>query len=313
MFRDIVAHVSPFALRLVLKQWEKVQAGVLNQCTNVFTTTSGLPCAHRIRNRMGESNGAGIVRLRDIHPHWRFEKPASHLTRGHVNELEDDDNIDPLLTIQEPAIAHTKGRPRGQQELPTRAEVSAQRSTQRNPSHFEQVEQYLTQRSSDNPSPRVGTPSRRGTRGGATPSRRGTGGGGATPTRGSPLANTSEAAERMRAEADAPEWRPTLGMSPGRDTPPAAGRDTPSVAPRGRGIGGSFLSRPARRRPAPLPEPVAPAALPDMGAQPTPGLPLVRATIRPIPRPAGRGYGTPPAPQARSTGGYRGVYDPDAW
>lgn len=44
--------------------------------------------------------------------------------------------------------ARTKGRPTPPRELPTGAEVAAEQWTRRRPSHFEQLEQYLIQRSS---------------------------------------------------------------------------------------------------------------------------------------------------------------------
>lgn len=103
------------------------------------------------------------------------------LTQAHINELEDDDHLDPLLNAQKPDVAHSKGRLRGPRELPTRAELAAQQTTQRDPIQFEAIEQYLTQRISDTPLPRVNLLRRPGgssggVREGSTP----------TPTRGGP-------------------------------------------------------------------------------------------------------------------------------
>jgi len=77
--------------------------------------------------------------------------------------------------------ARTKGRPTGPRGLPTRAELAPEQSTRRRPSHFEQAEEYLTQRSSgtSSKSSRTSTPRSRAStprareaatpRGGATP------------------------------------------------------------------------------------------------------------------------------------------------
>ena len=78
----------------------------------------------KIKARIQEG---GILRLDDVHPHWRFTKPASSMTRQHV--IDDEPNIVLLLLVQDPAIARPKGRPRGPRELPTRAELIAERST----------------------------------------------------------------------------------------------------------------------------------------------------------------------------------------
>ena len=50
IFRDLHAKVTPFALRRILPQWRLLtsNATVLPRCTNAFTTSMGLPCAHRI-------------------------------------------------------------------------------------------------------------------------------------------------------------------------------------------------------------------------------------------------------------------------
>ena len=143
LFRDIIAHVTPFALHRILDQYKKINEEPKN-CTNSFTTVSGLPCVYRIKARISE--GAGTIQIEDISSHWRFKKPAAYCTRKTLSEIEElQQPIDPLLSVHEPAVVRTKGRPKGPQELPTRAEF--EKSTQREPSQFEQVERYLTQRS----------------------------------------------------------------------------------------------------------------------------------------------------------------------
>ena len=61
--------------------------------------------------------------------------------------INNEPDIDPLLLIQDPAIARPKGRPQGPRELPTRAELFAKRSTQRQTLQFERIESYLLQQS----------------------------------------------------------------------------------------------------------------------------------------------------------------------
>ena len=82
--------------------------------------------------------------------------------------------INPLLTILEPAVTRPKGRPTGPQELPTRAELALERSTRRNPSEFERVEDRLAQQSSQS----------------TATSRRGRGRGGGGGVRGGSMAYT---------------------------------------------------------------------------------------------------------------------------
>ncbi len=150
VFRDVIAHVTPFALRRVLNQYQKIiDKEEPKECTNSFTTVSGLPCVHRIQTRIAEA--AGTIQLDDINPHWRYKKPAAFCTRNVLTEVEDlQQPIDPLLAVHEPAIAITKGRPTGnKKELPSRAELEFEKSTKRLPSQFEQVEAYLTQRSNN--------------------------------------------------------------------------------------------------------------------------------------------------------------------
>lgn len=147
-FRDIIARVTPFALRRVLDQYKAEREP--KDCTNSFTTVSGLPCIHRVKARIAE--GAGTIHIDDVHPHWRFQKPAASYTRGPLTEVEDlRQPIDSLLSVHEPAVARTKGRPTGPRELPTRAELEFQRSTQREPSRFERAEAYLVQRNETEP------------------------------------------------------------------------------------------------------------------------------------------------------------------
>lgn len=54
LFRHLWGQVSPHALRKVAEQHNKitVTAAVLPECTGIFTTTMGLPCSHKIQERL---------------------------------------------------------------------------------------------------------------------------------------------------------------------------------------------------------------------------------------------------------------------
>lgn len=120
----------------------RMQRGLEEACTGVFTATTGLPCAHEMKARKDENpDGSGALTIDDIHPHWRFEKPAFYTTREPLRGVDEiQQPNDPVLTVREPAVARPKGRPNGPRELPTRAEYEAERSTRRIPSQFEQVD-----------------------------------------------------------------------------------------------------------------------------------------------------------------------------
>ncbi len=69
-FRDVIAHVSRFALRRVLEHYKKVRNGLAEACTDAFTTLSGLPYTYRVKARMDEGpKASGPLRIKDIHPH----------------------------------------------------------------------------------------------------------------------------------------------------------------------------------------------------------------------------------------------------
>ena len=184
IFRDIAAHVTPFALRRVLDHYNKLNAKEPKDYTNSFTTVSRLPYIHRVQARMAE--GAGVIHIDDIHPHWRYEKPAASYTRSALAKTEDlQQPIDPLLAIYEPAVARPKGRPQGPIELPTRTELAFQQSTRREPSKFKRVEAQLSQRSNESNQANAGGRGRGRARGRARGRGRGpTRGRGRGPTRG---------------------------------------------------------------------------------------------------------------------------------
>ena len=50
LFTALLGHVTPFALKQILKQYYLIRSGVLLQCTGAFRSTMGLPCAHEIHS-----------------------------------------------------------------------------------------------------------------------------------------------------------------------------------------------------------------------------------------------------------------------
>ncbi len=122
LLRDLVGRISPHALRKVFEQYERltVTATVLPACTNVFTTTMGLPCSHRIQERLASN---GVLALDDIHCHWHLERPIVPVP------------IDPRLLVVDPMVIRPRGRAPG-----SRGRNRAEQSTQRDYSAFELVE-----------------------------------------------------------------------------------------------------------------------------------------------------------------------------
>jgi len=161
ILRDLVAHVTPFALHKVIEQYKliTITEGPLSPCTNVFTTTLSLPCAHRIQRRMYDTAGGGVLKIEDIHPHWRFEGSAVSLpvdssestpeATPETSDVEMNYDIptsslsalsDPLLQVQNPAVVRPKGRPvgaRGRRGVRRQQEFEV--STQRESSQYEHV------------------------------------------------------------------------------------------------------------------------------------------------------------------------------
>ena len=149
LYRDLIAFITPHALREIDTQYKRLlearAKGVnLPACTGVFRRTMGLPCAHDIETRLADASGGGVLKLQDVHPHWRFVKPKRHyVPPGEVVELSDDEAppMDPLLRIQNPRKVKAKGRPAGAPNKPkegrNRKVEQQQRSTQRDLSGFE--------------------------------------------------------------------------------------------------------------------------------------------------------------------------------
>ncbi|KAL6567452.1 hypothetical protein OROGR_001120 [Orobanche gracilis] len=90
LFKNLLGHVSVFALEEIYKQHEMAMSSILPPCKGQFSETMGLPCAHRIQDM--KSAGFG---LENIHTQWRFDVRSFS---GICENLKDDgDNIDNLL------------------------------------------------------------------------------------------------------------------------------------------------------------------------------------------------------------------------
>lgn len=65
IFQRISSYVSPHALRKVLEQYSLVvdKPTVLQSCIDAFTTTLGLPCCHKIQQRMYEPEGCLLIKI----------------------------------------------------------------------------------------------------------------------------------------------------------------------------------------------------------------------------------------------------------
>ena len=82
-------------------------------------------------------NPPGVIKLDDIHPHWRYQKPQV-TAEGLEEVVEALENVDPLLRVRDPAVVRTKGRPAGSGNKRKTAEH--ERSTHRDLSGFEHAD-----------------------------------------------------------------------------------------------------------------------------------------------------------------------------
>ncbi len=193
IYRDLTAWVTPFALKAVNEQFRRLKSEptAIVPCTGTFTTTIGLPCAHKIQERWYDRTGGNVLKLKDIHPHWRFTKPPR--ARQATEEQEEEDHTmggneevtevpgtppgtapppeEPelpadVLRVQEPAVVKAKGRPRGSMNMlwapPAQRPTASQRrrrqafenSTQRAPSAFEYAPELPSSQVPDSQPPR---------------------------------------------------------------------------------------------------------------------------------------------------------------
>ena len=122
LFRDLLGKVTPFALRKMLPQYLLIQNNQIKACTKTFTTTVGLPCAHKM-----EARGLGsdqVLKLEDIHVHW------------HIRLANESEDLDDLLRVNEPTTVRPPGRPLGARNKRRRNQPD-NKDTRRDPSGFE--------------------------------------------------------------------------------------------------------------------------------------------------------------------------------
>ena len=68
MFRDVIAHITLFVLRRVLKQYQKIiDKEELKEYTNSFITILELSYVYKIQTRIIEA--AETIQLHDIYAH----------------------------------------------------------------------------------------------------------------------------------------------------------------------------------------------------------------------------------------------------
>ncbi|KAM0987652.1 hypothetical protein EV2_012136 [Malus domestica] len=91
-FKEVVTHVSRFALNELYNQYEASSSSDLPcQCKGHFLKTMGLPCAHMIREMNIE-----VLQLNDIHPQWRIDRRL-FVNDHHVSLDNEQDQISGLL------------------------------------------------------------------------------------------------------------------------------------------------------------------------------------------------------------------------
>ena len=101
IFAELIGKVTPFALRKILIQYQCLSTLPLPKCTNMFTQSMGLPCAHTILDHCFQKED---IHLSDVHLHWHFDHPNINT----VSSVQ----LGPLL-VHEPAIIKPKGHPPG--------------------------------------------------------------------------------------------------------------------------------------------------------------------------------------------------------
>ncbi len=147
VFQDLFAYITPFALRTILPQYQKVMDAQKNNrglptCKGHLRATMGLPCAHEIERIINDTDGNDRVKLASIHPHWHFQKPPRHYVEPTMDFQDVDDVLEdapepvrnPLLNIIDPAVVKSKGRPKG---TLNRRQKAFENSTRRQSSSFE--------------------------------------------------------------------------------------------------------------------------------------------------------------------------------
>jgi hypothetical protein len=137
-YSHLVGRISSFALgKIWEQQYQLTSPEPLLACTRSFMNSMGLPCAHRIQERLAIGQ---VLELQDIHRHWHFLPQVLLVMQPLI--------LDPQITQTRgrPAAAKRSGHRKPNRALQTRQALS---STRREPSAFELIERpkTLTRRS----------------------------------------------------------------------------------------------------------------------------------------------------------------------
>ena len=120
LYANIVTRASRYSIRLINEQVTKTKRATdlapLPPCTNTFTRTMGIPCAHRISGLL-ERNEA--IHLAEIHPFWRTGLC---------------ENVPAYLPLLEPLISLPRPKKRKQYQMERSYENEAMHSRKKAPS-----------------------------------------------------------------------------------------------------------------------------------------------------------------------------------
>ena len=109
IYRDLQAYVTLYALREIDKHYKRLtdtekKNAQLPACTEVFKRTMDLPCAHVIEKRRADAAGGKVLKLTDVHPHWRFKKPPRHYTESAEFANIDEVDMTEETPVQDPLL-----------------------------------------------------------------------------------------------------------------------------------------------------------------------------------------------------------------
>jgi hypothetical protein len=106
-FHLIQSLVCDQALFLILVERAKLhkaqeQGQNLGVCNCTVTTSMGIPCFHKVAERLC---GARHILPEDVHPFWWYKRPEQGTTSAVALQINN--------TVLNPAVVHGKGRPQG--------------------------------------------------------------------------------------------------------------------------------------------------------------------------------------------------------
>jgi len=110
--------VTSFALKAINAQFKRLKCEpiVIVPCIDIFTKTMGLSCAHKIQKRWYDRASGNVLKLEDIHSHWRFTKPPQ--TRQATTRQEDNiagDNNDEVTKVRGTSSETSSSSPKDRQ------------------------------------------------------------------------------------------------------------------------------------------------------------------------------------------------------